>query len=170
MKEIKVGKTRVAIVDDADYEAVAAFKWSFTGRYACRHCSGYAILMHRALLECPDDKEVDHINGDGLDNRRVNLRVCTRLENAKNRGKSGHNTSGYCGVYFDQFGVTEGRKFVRAKPWRAELNANKKRYRLGYFFSPVDAARAYDKAALEHHGAFARLNFPVPGAFAFLRS
>jgi hypothetical protein len=96
---------------------------------------------------------VDHINGDTLDNRRANLRVCTKSENNRNRRKLHPTTSRFKGVY------------KNTKPWIALIECNGKQFVLGRFASEEEAALAYDKAAKEHFGSFARLNFP-PAAVA----
>lgn len=92
---------------------------------------------------------VDHINGDTLDNRRSNLRLCTVSGNNHNRMKSKNNTSGYKGVSW----LKQNQK------WRAYIKVNSKDKHLGCYLDKEDAARAYDKAAKEYFGEFARLNF-----------
>jgi hypothetical protein len=93
----------------------------------------------------------DHINGDGLDNRRTNLRQATPTQNNANCGIRGHNTSGYKGVSL---------RPDRGNRWRATIRIHGLQYFLGLFDDVEDAARAYDAAALELFGDFARLNFP----------
>jgi hypothetical protein len=105
-------------------------------------------FAHQFLM--PDAGMIDHINGDGLDNRRENLRPCNQFENAQNRRVSKSNKVGLKGVYEDR-----SRSVVK---YRAQISAFGKRYRLGSFLSPTDAARAYDHAALSLHGNFAVTN------------
>lgn len=93
---------------------------------------------------------IDHINGDKLDNRFINLREATNSQNKMNAGKHIDNTSGYVGVFFER----------RIKKWRSQIHVNGKRLQLGCFKNPVSAAMEYDLAAKKHHGKFARLNFP----------
>lgn len=105
--------------------------------------------MHRVILDAPADMCVDHINGNPLDNRRENLRLCTRAENnrAKHRVKSG-KTSRYKGVYL----------MKKTGKWIAGVRAHGKYKRLGSFENEADAARAYNEAAKQYYGEFAVLN------------
>jgi len=105
--------------------------------------------MHRVILDAPMNMLVDHINGNGLDNRRENLRICTNTENLRNRGKDRDNTSGYKGVV-----IKKGEK-----KFRAQIRVNQKTIHLGSFSTPEEAARAYDDAAREYFGEFAWTNF-----------
>ncbi len=108
--------------------------------------------MHREILglDHGDRRQVDHINGDGLDNRKENLRICDTSKNVINRSIGKINTSGYKGVNW--------RK--KSKKWVARIGFNNKRIYLGDFNNKEDAARAYDTAALKYYGEFAKLNFP----------
>jgi hypothetical protein len=105
--------------------------------------------MHRLILD-PGTAEVDHINGDTLDNRRCNLRLATHAQNMCNNRMRSHNTSGYRGVFW----------YAERRKWGALIVARRKRKFLGLYADAVDAARAYDAAAIELHGEFASLNFP----------
>lgn len=151
-----------ALIDLADFDRIAAFRWQFERRenreYARRTIERggkfKVVRMHRFVLGLTDPKVlVDHINGDGLDNRRSNLRTCTNEENLRNRGPTVRNTSGYKGVWFNR----------SANNWRAYIRVNGKAHHLGAFGTAREAADAYDTAAIGHHGQFARLNFP-PGS------
>ena len=163
MKTIKLTQGKETIIDDKDFEHVSMHKW-----YA--HYDGYnwyakrqrtirynpreqtAERLHRFLLSPNKDQEIDHINGDTLDNRRCNLRICTRTENMRNSKKPITGlTSKYKGVDWDKHN----------KKFRARIRIDEKRKCLGYFKDEVKAALAYDSAALEHHGEFARFNFPI---------
>jgi hypothetical protein len=106
------------------------------------------VFLHRLLLECPPGTFCDHINRDTLDNRRSNLRFATRSENGANRAKMKRGTSIYIGV-----SSGKGR-------WVADIRKDGKRIHLGTFTTELDAATAYDRAALLLHGTFASLNFP----------
>lgn len=160
MKEIQLSQRQVALIDDQDSHRVLGHRWSFyknreSGNgYAVSSIEGKNVTMHRFILGVTDPTIlVDHINGNGLDNRRCNLRIATRAQNNANSGKRKTNTSGFKGVHFTK------RRAHLPKPWAAYLGTLKKTRFLGYFETAVDAAKAYDKAALTHHGEFARLNF-----------
>jgi hypothetical protein len=139
-------------VDEADYWNVAGFDWlCFKTGYAGTRIGGTWVTMHRMLL-LPDPKmEVDHINGDRLDNRRCNLRVCTRAQNSVNARRWNRNRVGYKGVYRPNAG--------RPGNYQARIYRNGKAVSLGLFADPIDAALAYDLAAIEADGEFARPTF-----------
>lgn len=106
--------------------------------------------MHREILQPGPGFEVDHVNGDGLDNRRANLRECVRTQNNANHGLGRLNASGFKGVSWD----------AANRRWRTSISAAGVTRNLGRYDRPEDAARAYDRAAVATFGDFARLNFP----------
>jgi hypothetical protein len=154
-KEIPLTQGKTAIVDDADYDWINQWKWIAhrDGKkwYADRTENGLlgpkTIKMHRLILG-NTSKETDHINGNGLDNRRSNLRECSTSENQRNKSKRDSNTSGYKGVSFNKF----------AKKFHAQIRVNGRRIHLGYFRTAEEAAIAYDDAAKIYHGNFANVN------------
>ncbi len=158
MAEILLTRGCVALVDDEDYEFLSKYKWHVTIRkrtaYAVRY-SGTgrkdksSIYMHQQILDS-NSTPVDHINGDGLDNRRENLRIAGYTGNTRNsRAKEGKKHSIYKGVY----------RFRDNGNYFSSIWLSGKSKYLGTFGNEIDAAKAYDKAARENFGEFARLNF-----------
>lgn len=158
-KKIPLTKGKFAIVDNTDYEWLNQWKWFAQKTYKGNFYAARAvrvglkqkhIYMHRAILglDSKDQREGDHINGDGLCNLRSNLRIATHVENGRNRGKSRNNTSGYKGVGW----------FERDKKWRVYIRVNGKQIYLGAFYNIKDAAMAYDEAARKYYGEFALTN------------
>lgn len=154
MKEIPLSQDKVALVDDDDYELVSSFKWSLMttphNSYAYRKEDQRTIYLHRYIMNVTEAEEVDHIDKNGLNDQRHNMRVATRTENARYRVvPQTENGSGYRGVR------------LHGSRWQAKIQiAPGVRISLGTFETPEEAARAYDAAAKEHHGEFAVLNFP----------
>lgn len=153
-----------AIVDDEDFEKVRHFVWRLkkgsTKSYVVYRPAERTgqkrlgdVRLHRLILNAPRESLVDHKNGDTLDNRRCNLRLCTTSQNGANRGKSKNNTSGFKGVYF----VKRDNK----RPWSVYIMAKRKYMYVGRYDTAEEAARAYDVAAVKHFGEFAGLNFPL---------
>jgi hypothetical protein len=143
-----------AIVDSNDLPLVVSTKWSAQPSPSTVYARNKRFgLMHRVLTQASTLTKIDHVNGFGFDNRRKNLRIATHQENMRNRRKNTAMTSRFKGVYCEST-----RSSFR--PWRAAMSVNRKTIHLGRFFTEEDAARAYDSAAILHHGEFARLNFP----------
>jgi hypothetical protein len=154
--EIPLTKGYVALVDDEDAAAVlASGKWTavVSGQSVYAHRRprvdgrSRTIYLHRFLTGWP---MVDHIDGDGLNNRRANLRPANKQQNSANRGPYRNNTSGYKGVSWQP----DRCLYV------AQICVSYRLINLGRYADPADAARAYDAAAREHFGEYARLNFP----------
>lgn len=156
-KEIALTKGRIALIDEEDFDDINQFKWcaarSRNHWYALRrdYQSGKSVLMHRQLLNVVDagtEIKVDHINNNGLDNRRFNLRLATNSQNLANSfsafGKSKYK------------GVSPGWKSGK---WRAGIKLNYISIHLGTYNSEEEAALAYDKAARDLFGEYAQLNF-----------
>jgi hypothetical protein len=153
MKEIPLTRGAIAIVDDDMFEYLNQFNWHLnTEGYAQREIwnkgNRIKVRMHREILGTPVGMDTDHINNNRLDNRRENLRVCTRSENLQNSSLRSNNTSGYKGVSY----------FKHGRLWMASLYLNKKLVFCKYFHNPEDAARAYNEAAKKYFGEFAKLN------------
>lgn len=148
--EIPLTKDQTALIDAADYPLISQYSWgSYTDKrghtYARTWIDGRNVDIHTLLT---GHTGVDHMNGDGLDNRRCNLRDATRSQNEANSTLSRNNTSGFKGVSW--------RKSI--EKWGAKIMVQGRAYHLGYFSDPVDAARAYDRAAIEHFGEFSLTN------------
>jgi hypothetical protein len=105
-------------------------------------------LLHRRILGAPQEMLCDHINGNTLDCRRCNLRLCNKAQNQENKGKLINNTSGYKGIYWHTIG----------KKWCVSIMVNGKKKHIGLFKTKELAALAYNEAAIKYHGEFARLN------------
>ena len=157
----------IALIDCTDYEKYvvgAGHRWFAirTGRssktvYVATSIKNKHIRLHRLLLDVNDPKIlVDHINGNGLDNRRKNLRICTMRENLCNRGKNLNNTTGYKGVYRRKKN-SKGHKLSKLarKKWSAAIGVRGKSIKLGNFETAREATIAYKKAAKKYHGVFA---------------
>ena len=153
MKIIPLSNEKVVLVDDNDYEILSKYTWyilkSGNNFYAVRweRIKKIVILMHRDILSITDSNvRVDHADHNGLNNQRYNIRIATISQNACNQIIRKNNTSGYKGVY----------KYK--DKWTAQIVINKKKTNLGIFISKVEAAKAYNNAALEYHKEFASLN------------
>jgi hypothetical protein len=159
MKYIELSRGKVAIVDDDCFELVSKYTWH------CTHIRGkdiyYAktniragdrqkqLWMHRIITGCPFNKEVDHIDGNGLNNQKSNLRLATHQQNMFNQRKRSGGSSQYKGVSWCK----------RSNRWLSQIMINKKTKFLGYFSDEISAAVAYDTAAIMYFGEFANKNF-----------
>jgi hypothetical protein len=160
MKEIPLTQNKVALVDDEDFEALNQFNWYAAQRdtrwYAMRNGPKvkrkrlYMVMMHREIVNAPCGVDVDHWNRDGLDNRRKNLRLCSRTENLRNKRRRYDSKSPYKGICYR----------VPNQSWQVRIRRDREEIHIGYFPDPISAAVAYDVAAILLFGEFACLNFP----------
>lgn len=157
---IPLTKGYEAVIDAADVSLVADRFWlvRISGQTGYAQSADYStgkcktLLLHRVLLGAPDEFLVDHIDGDGLNNRRANLRLCNRSQNAQNRAAPSHSSSGIKGVCWN----------ARDQRWRAHIQVSPTlRLHLGNFLSKDAAAAAYAAAAVKYHGDFAKVPSPV---------
>lgn len=139
---------KVFLFDLEDYDYISRYSWcSQNGRYVKTRLkpSNVFTTLHKFLMNTPPGMTIDHINGNGFDNRRKNLRLATKCQNQANRKAE----SGYKGVCFAK----------RLNKWRAAIRSENKVYHLGVFENEIDAAKAYDAAAHHLHGKYAKTNF-----------
>lgn len=132
-----------ALIDLEDIDKVKEYKW-------CLNNTGYIhnrknnIMLHRLIMDCPDDKVVDHINHNPLDNRKENLRICTPQQNNMNRSNRYNNTSGVKGVHWDK----------EYNKWRCQITINKKTIHLGRFNSIEEAIEVRKQAEIKYFGEY----------------
>jgi hypothetical protein len=153
-QQIKLTRNKLAIVDPEDFEKLNSLKW-YAGQardrfYACRtDVNQKRIYLHRFLLNIQDPKIfVDHINGNTLDNRKSNLRLCNNSENLYNRKQNKRNKSGYKGVHLNK----------NTNLWQAKITVDRKTVYIGEYKSVELAAQAYNTAAKKYFKEFARPN------------
>lgn len=164
MIKIPLNYGKFALIDDEDYNRVSRKTWTYTPSKSgytgyAQHTKKLPVInhviclgMHRLVMGLPigDDREVDHRDGNGLNNQKHNLRICTRRQNMMNKRVSKNNMSGYKGVSF-----TRGKRM-----WQVRIKTDEVNEYIGSWFCVISAAKAYDEAAIKHFGEFARLNFP----------
>ena len=157
MQEISLTQGKIALVDDEDFRHLSQWQWfavhrnrSFhAARNVWREGQRTTLYMHQLLVNVPLGMMTDHIDGNGLNNQRANLRACTPSQNTANTAKYSMLTSSqYRGVYW--------RGDIRK--WHAQVRRDGKYFHLGHFRHEREAALAYNEAALEHFGGFAMLN------------
>jgi hypothetical protein len=156
-KEIILTQGKVAIVDDEDFEYLNQWKWCVSNTcgkfYVGRSITvsknkQKRILIHRFIMKPDKGMVIDHLDGNPLNNQKNNLRICTHSDNMRNCKISIKNTSGYKGVSFVKKNNT----------YKSAIKFNKRTIYLGYYIDPIDAARAYNTAAIKYFGEFANLN------------
>lgn len=159
MKQFLLTQGYFTILDDEDYDKFKDLNWQIAkpnpnAYYAQTIIVGIPVLLHKLIMNADTLQYIDHINGNGLDNRKENLRFATASTNQANRRvhKKIGKHSIYKGVSFD--------KTAKNKPWIAMIMKNRKSYHLGRFFTEKEAACAYDKKSVELFGEYAYLNFP----------
>jgi len=155
--DLIIGSNTVKI-DESDYELVSQYTWAVSTQHGIKYAiarnnngeNNRGIGMHRLVMNIGRNNEtvVDHIDCDGLNNQKSNLRICSAMQNLCNRRLNKNSKSGYKGVSFS----------TQRNKWIAVINHNKKRYVLGFFDNPIIAANEYDKAAHELHKEYARTN------------
>jgi len=156
MKRIQLGGHRAgsqikgyALVDDRDFKTLNQFNWFTDGRYARRRVApGVQEYMHHAICKVVEGENVDHINGNKLDNRRSNLRICTVSQNGANRDKQKNNSSGFKGVFWNK----------RDNKWLAQIRVQRKQIYLGQYVDKELAAHAYNSAVQQYYGKYGRTN------------
>lgn len=159
MKVLTLTRGAESLVDDEDYERARAFRWhlhisrssnssrNYGKIYSADHAASGHIYLHRFILNAKTGQYVDHINGNGLDNRKENLRLCSAADNVR-AGRYKVGASGYRGVYWH----------AKDKKWRAQICINNRGKFLGNFDCKEDAARCWNEAARNAFGEFAVLN------------
>lgn len=149
----KLGQGLFALIDECDLEIVSAYRWYLWHchdiSYARTYIGRKVVSMHRLIMGFPENLSIDHINHDGLDNRRKNLRICSHRQNLFNRKIHKNSRSGLRGVYL----LTSGKI-------QCQIRVGKKNISLGHFQNLVEAAIARDIASLRYYGEFAFLNYP----------
>lgn len=150
---IELTRGKIAIVDNDDYIYLSSKSWyADVAGYALRtekiNGKKQAVWMHRLIMDCPKNKFIDHVNGDRLDNRKVNLRVCEHRQNLANTKIRKDNVTGFKGV-----SVTK-----RSTSFEAKIQHQGKNIYIGRFKDKLDAAKAYNQKAQELFGVFANLN------------
>lgn len=138
---LKLNQNKIAIIDPEDLERVLEYNWSWGGRYVRGNGVIRSISLHRYILNYKGKKDVDHINGNTLDNRKENLRICSHSKNIINSKKRNDNTSGHTGVYWDK----------NKNKWRAQIVIKGKTKSLGYFINKEDAIACRAKAVKKHY-------------------
>jgi hypothetical protein len=164
VKRIKLTQGKYALIDDEDYDYLSQWKWychddKRGNVYALRNSyinrQHINIKMHRVIMPVPKKLVVDHINGNGLDNRKQNLRIATKMQNSRNSNQP----KNYRSSVFK--GVTIHKRKNGTIGWRARIGVKYKVISLGVFETPEQAAETYNLAATKYYKQFARLNLNI---------
>jgi len=148
----KYGAGKALLIDDDDYRHYLSHSWSVHRKgYLIYSSRGTGLRFHRLVMNAKPGQLVDHINGDRLDNRKSNLRLCDNSKNLANRGPQKNNTSGFKGVYWAK----------DVKKWKAQIAFQGKRMYIGSTSNIYEAVKMYDNKAVELFGEFAKPNLPV---------
>lgn len=139
---IPLSQNKYAIIDKEDFDKIKNMSWYYDSKGYARNRNG--IMMHRIVMQCPDKIEVDHKNHNTLDNRKENLRICTRSQNQANKQLTATNTSGFKGVSFNK----------KKNKFSASIRCNGKQFHLGYFSNSEEAHQEYSKKGKELFGEF----------------
>lgn len=144
--------TLIAVIDDEDYINIGGYNWQLNKHtrtyFATSTICGKPTMLHYMIWPHKEGFEIDHRDGNGLNNQKSNFRYATHAQNNANKGLTIANTSGYKGICFDR----------RRNKWQAKICINYKQMGLGNYATKEEAARAYNLAAIKYHGEFARLN------------
>jgi len=150
MKQIQLTKGYVALVDDEDFEFCSKINWRVLIQQKRRYAydANCNASMHLFIMNTPKGMVIDHIDGNGLNNQKSNLRICTQKQNSRNRGKSSNNKSGYKGVSR----IKSSKKIPK---WVAQIFVDRKNIYLGSFLTKEQAYKKYCEAAIFYHKEFA---------------
>ena len=154
MSILGIKKSKI-LIDDEDVKRIYEEKWHVNvwGKYPLLGKKNSVgkweyVLMHRFILNCPKEKQVDHINHNTFDNRKINLRICSNVENHRNTKIHSNNKTGYKGVSWNK----------KSNKYESRIKVNKNKLHLGLFENKIEAARAYNYAAVKYFGEYALLN------------
>ena len=155
MKKIELTQNQIAFIDDEDYERCNQYNWIYNRGNGYAQCkvdgADHPILLHIFILNYPAYR-IDHKNRNKLDCQKDNLRIATLQQNSANSNKRKNTSSNYKGVSW----------YKRFQRWCAGIQVDGRSINLGYFDDEVEAAKAYDVAALQYFGEYAAINFPEP--------